>query len=204
MAQNTKLGQASAGASKEAPASRLAEAISKGARVGRDVELPRLGRAYCELVGARSAGAIDIAAMRAVQAQAEKEGLDVVADPTTLTMLIENERAVRSLAVAMRDPDDHSKQFGTAEEWGALDVRLVSACWEKYGDVEQEFDPFVATLTPEAKQMIDAALAKKNSMLLRSLGTATLVIYMLSMAEQQQISPTPKSESGAPSSEPST
>lgn len=195
MAPTSKLGKLQqAGDSKESPASRLSQAIANGAIVGKPVTLPRLGDVYVQLVADSKANAINIAALKALQ----NEGIEQL-DVNMFSLLIESERARRMLAVAVRDPDDHSQPFGTVEEWGALDTDLITACWHVYGDVAAELDPVVVELTPEQKQMITAAIAKKNSMVLRSFGTTALSSYMLSMDAPPAISAAPR----LPSSEPS-
>lgn len=181
----------------EAPsaASRLAQAIAGGAVRGRLVELPILGAAYIELVGAAKANAIDVAAVRVLQA----EGVD--ADASMAALLLEGERALRTLAVAVRDPDDHAQPYGTLAEWGALDPSLVTACWHVYSDVSEELDPGVQPLTPAQITTIGAAVAKKNFALLRSFGTNALASYLLSTAEQPATSPTPTLPPGPSSPE---
>ncbi len=176
-------------------ASALARAIKNGAQRGRDVELPGLGRAFCQLVGQRDAERIDIEVLRML---AEHElSLDVVT-----VNRAESAKATRYLAVSMRDPDDHAKPFGSLEEWQELDEYIITAAWHAYGDVAEQLDPMTSDgITQQDMQTIRAAIAGKDWTLLRSFGVNTLSSYLLSTAEQQPIAPTQSATSGPSPSE---
>jgi hypothetical protein len=172
-------------------ATRLGKVIANGALAGDYVDLPRFGRAWCQLSGSRALQDVDIAALTSLS--------DRLGDRTAgsfLGNLLEFERAMRVLPIVMRDPDDHSQPFGTHDEWESVDPDVLNACWHAYGDVKDRLDPVDQPLTPADAATISAALAKKNSMLLRSFGTPKLVAWLLSMADQLATSPTPSVGSG--------
>jgi hypothetical protein len=190
----TRLGRigAKAGeAGKVSPASRLVQAIESGAKRGMLVELPVLGRAWVELIGSREAQSVDIAALTDLSSK-----MGSTFESGFVGTMLEFERALRILPEAVRDPDDHSKPFGTEEEWGDLDPDLVNAAWHAYGDVREALDPLDALITPAERDVISAAIAKKNSTLLRSFGAAKLSLYLLSMDAQPSTSPTPNAGVG--------
>lgn len=164
-------------------ASRLKLAIMQGASSGDYVELPTLGRAWCQLAGSRASQDVDVAALTSLA-----ESLGDKTAGTFLGNLLEMERAMRILPLVMRDPDDHSKPFGTHEEWESISGDLLNACWFVYSDVREKLDPVTQPMTKADRAMIVAALEKKSPMLLRSFGTAKLVDFMLSMAEQPSTS----------------
>lgn len=187
----TALGRKIAGDAKSTAASRLSAFVADGARAGMEVELPKLGRAYIELIGSRVAQNIDQSAIKSLHAELG----DSVAGSFVGGML-EFERAIRTLAEAVRDPDDHSKPFGTRGEWESLDAGAVNACWHVYGDVVEQLDPIDAPVTADELRTIRAAVEKKSPMLLRSFGVAKLSRYLLTTAEQLSASPTPSAGSG--------
>lgn len=179
-------------------ASALARAIRNGAQRGRDVEIPGLGRAFCQLVGQREAERVDLEVLELLREH------DLALDVLTANRA-ESAKAVRTLAVAMRDPDDHAQPFGSLEEWQDLDEHLINAAWHTYGDVNELLDPMTADhVAPEHVVQIRDAVAKKDLTLLRSFGVHTLSSYLLFTAEQQPISPTQSATSGPSSLEPST
>lgn len=168
------------------PTTRLA-AIAAGGR-GEDLELPGLGPAHIELIGAREMSIIEAAVVR--------DMAELGLEQTTLnTGHYELARAVRTLASAVRDRDDHSKPFGTIDEWSALDPDRVAACWTTYGDVRERLDPMAHPLTEDEALMIDHALKKKDVTLLRSFGVARLSAWLVSTGAPQQTSPPPSSSS---------
>lgn len=139
------------------------------------VEIPRLGAAWIVLAGHADVQRIESETMTEMR----RLGIDLNA-LTALTY--EAERAVRTLAVAVRDPDDATVAFGTLTEWQALDIDIINAAWQVYGDVRERLNPLEIPLTEAERAMMAAAIAKKNSMLLRNFGIAKLALYLATTA----------------------
>lgn len=111
----------------------------------------------------------------------------------------ESERAVRTLAEAVRQADDPSKALGTLEEWQQVDLDTVALLWLAYGDLRERQDPVSAPLTKAEHDTITTAIEKKNAPLLRSCGARALATWLLSTDGQPATSPSPSSGSSASS-----
>lgn len=154
---------------------------------GEAVQLPLIGAAWIELLGAWASNAVESEVARAIAA------LELTS-ATREAMQAELERAVRTLARTVRDPEDHAKPLGTVDEWGALDPDVVSACWQTYGDVRERLDPLASIdLTPDERLAVQVAIKKKDANLLRSFGIAKLSAYLLSTDVPPPSSPEPSS-----------
>ena len=178
----------------EPSGSRLGKFLATGLR-GELVALPALGPAYVQLAGHDAMNDIEGATFR------EMEGL-ALAPNAWSGGTYDRERARRTLAFAVRDPDYHDQAFGTVEEWGLVDEDLVTACYVVYGDVRYRLDPMGSdTLTDEDMRAISDALEKKNPMALRLFGVAKLSLFMLSTASLRASSRTHPSTDGPSSPE---
>lgn len=172
--------------------SRLAAVVAGGH--GEDVDLPGLGPAFIELIGARE--------MTTIEAAVVRDMAELGLEQTTLTITqYELARATRTLAIAVRDRDDHSQPFGTLDEWGGLDPDRVGACWSVYGDVRERLDPLAHPLTEEEAMVIDRALKKKDATLLRSFGVAKLCAWLVTTGAPPSTSPQASSGSSDSPSE---
>lgn len=181
-----KMAETKAGA--QAP-TLLSRAFSGGRR-GEFVTLPVLGKAWIELAGHETVNEIE----GAVFAEMKRLGLEFSV-ATALTF--EAERAARTLAATVRDPDDHAKAFGTVEEWSRIDSDLINACNLVYGDVRDRLDPLGdQSISSDDTAIFLHALEKKSPIMLRSFGVAKLVRLLLSGAVQPATSPTAPSSSG--------
>jgi hypothetical protein len=188
----SKLGElvARGGAAAPPAASRLAAAIA-GRQVFADVEVRGL-RGKLRLVGAGRT--LDIEGE--VAAAMAKRGLE----PTVLTQGdYETERALRTLADAVRDPDDVTKPLGAVEDWAALDVDAVAELWRAYGDLREQNDPASQPLTAEDDAAIRACLEKKSALALRCFGVRRLATWLVTTGAPPPSSPTPSASSGASS-----
>lgn len=192
---STRLGQKltgklvpSAGATSEPTA--LGRRLSTAGRRGEEVTLPDpLGRVFIEMIGDRAWLELEVA----VDAEMARLGvgpLSVVNAPKW-----ESERARRALSMSCRDPDDHSKPFGTLEEWGVLDSTILNLAWTAWSDVRERLDPMAVPLTEDVALAVQAAVKKKDVPLLRTFGVATLSLWLASMADQLSTSPSPSSPS---------
>lgn len=190
----TKLGQkiAAGGATQPAAgvsATALGRRLANGRR-GETVDIPGLGPAYIELVGAVRWEELELEGLLALKAR----GLEL---ELRTAEVFELSKARRTLAEAVRDPDDHSAPFGTLAEWGALDPLAINAAWQAYGDIRERLDPQSTPLTDEERLAIDLAVKKKDVELLRSYGVARLSAWLVTTGGPQSTSPTPSSSSSA-------
>jgi hypothetical protein len=171
------------------PATLFAKARAASPR-GEFVTLPLFGRAWIELAGEAVVNEIEGAVF------AEMKRLDLPLNAFN-ALTYESHRTVRTLAWAVRDPDNIAERFGTLDEWLALDIDGVNACGIVYADVRERLDPIGApTLTSEDVDGIRLAIEKKNPMALRSYGVAKLSLYLVTGAAQPASSPPPLSSSG--------
>lgn len=188
----TKLGGIQArGTAKTESDTALGRFRAAGTR-GEFTTLPLLGRVWIELAAHDALNEIE------GETFATMKALDLA--PSGFTGLAyDRERLARTLARAVRDPDDpkHEKPFGSVDEWMKLDEDLIVACANCYADSRARLDPVGEdTLTAEDMQGIAAALQKKSAMGLRFFGVAKLALYMLTTASPPATSPTLPSSSG--------
>lgn len=162
-------------------------------RRGETRDLPFFGLVRVELLGAVESNEVEVAVYGAL---AGKLDLDVATADR-----FELERAWRTLAIAFRDPDDHSRPFGAIETWSKLDAKAINAGWQAYGDVAERLDPLEEQLSDGEKLVIESALKKKDAHLLRSFGVAKLSAFFASTDVQLSISRSPSSSSSASASE---
>lgn len=174
----TKLGNkldSKAAPSESVQLSMLGAALSSGTiSKGIERDIAPLGRVHVALVGMRDAQRIEAECVAAC------ERLNISQDSVAFTHAFEAEKALRWLSLALRDPDDPSKPYGSLEEWERVDVDAITQLWLAYGDVRDMLQPEVIELDAATSATIGAAIAQKKSALLRSFGTHILVSYMLS------------------------
>lgn len=183
-------------AAKAAPAPAKPETILARARAasprGEYVEMPILGRVWVELAGELVVDEIEgevFAAMAAL-------GLQPV--PTNM-LTYDSRRTALTLAWAVRDPDsaDHAVRAGTAQQWLEVDIDLLSACGQVYGDVRERLNPVgSSSLTDEEYEQIRLAHEKKNAAMLRTFGLASLSNYLATTDAPPASSPTPPPSPG--------
>ena len=175
----------------EAPvrSTRLAAAVAGGPLSRELIEIPRLGPAWIVLAGHSTVQRIE----GETYAEMEKLGIGLSA-LTALTY--EAERAVRTLAEAVRDPDDVALAFGTLVEWQGLDSDTIAGAWFVYGDVRERLDPMVGAISDEDLKAIRQAVSKKNLIQLRSFGVSKLAASMITTGDPPSNSPSPKSTPG--------
>ena len=181
----------------KASATKLSAARGNAAR-GEDVTLPIFGSVYAEIIGHTKSNKVEADTL---------EAMTKARIPLTggFAWSVDLERKARTLAFAIRDPDDHSKPFGDVDEWLDLDDDIIMACSLVYDDVRNRLDPLGApTLTKERAAEIMDAFQKKSRTLLLSFGIAELSAWLLSGDVQLLISPTPSSSSTEPSPASST
>ena len=182
----------SAAAAQAKPVSLLAQRRAQVPR-GEFVEMPLVGRVWVELVGESAVDEIEGATLAAMKS----EGLD----PIQMNMLsYDSCRTALTLAWAVRNPDNKDERVGTSEEWRTVDIDVILACGLIYNDVRERLSPVaMGALTTDQIDEIRLAIEKKNAMRLRSVGVVALSLYLLSMADRPETSPTTRSSSSGSS-----
>lgn len=191
MVTPTRLGSKLAAGATPLPAATSVSALGKRAAVaGRrseTVDLPELGRIRFELPGALAFIEIESEVLAALRAR----GLDLSIGTAGTAEL---DKAIRTLAVACRDPETGAP-FGTLAEWGDLPVDVVNVAWQAYGDVRERLDPMSLPLSEEERIEIDLAVKKKDARLLRTYGVVRLSAWLATTADPPSTSPSPSSSS---------
>lgn len=150
-----------------------------GARVHIDVTIPRTtvrGRMRLCTRSERSA----------IHAETRAHFVSIGA-PVTAASLVEPdvmsehlaERAVRHLAVAVRDPKDEAKSLHDLAWWRDLDDDQIGALWVTYNDHAAKLDPIGQNteLTVEEVGQLRAAAGKGDVDSLMSFGSHKLAIF---------------------------
>lgn len=157
-------------------------------RVHREITIPRTSVRGAMRLLSRS----EVASVRA----ACRDALSALATGPALEGFREwhEELAVRTLAVAVRDPDDNAEPLASLSDWQECDDEQIGAVWEWYQDLEAELDPLGADggLTSADVDVMLAAAKKKGGALLMSFGSRKLAAFAITLAEQLSSSPTPK------------
>lgn len=171
------------------PGSALAKILAGSVR-GEHVTLPVVGRAWIELAGHETVNEIE------GDTYNEMRRLGFELAPSTAETFAA-ERAMRTLAACVRDPDDRTKPLGSVEDWCKVDSDLINACYLAYADVRDRLDPIGApSLNEETAHLIELAIKKKQASTLRAFGVATLANYLLTTGDRPAISQSPPSSSG--------
>lgn len=194
----TKLGKIVAAAAKAKAAEAEPETALARFRIaterGEYTEIPMLGRVWMQLVPHDDVNRIDSdtwAEMRALDLHPLGSGANALAFDT--------EKAVRTLARAVRDADDptHATPFGTTEQWSGLDEDLITAAWVAYVDTRQRLNPLAdVTISDDDVAVIRAAIEKKRPTALPGFGAAKLWLYLLTTASPPATSTTSESSPG--------
>lgn len=157
-------------------------------RRGEEVDLPVVGRVWLELPGAIRWSELEAAAHKATRELGHTEAIPYA-------YAYEAQVAVRALADATRELDDHDVKVGTLEEWGGLDNAVINACWHAFGDVRERLDPVAAPLSADDTHAIAAAVKKNDAASLRAFGVVKLSVWLASTDVPPSTSPRPSSPS---------
>ena len=105
------------------------------------------------------------------------------------------ELALRTLAAALRDPEDSSEPLASIEEWRECDDDQIDAMWEQYESHRAKVDPLGAnvSLTTDDVAQITAAAKKGDASLLMAFGLRRLALYVTTTACPPASSTTPES-----------
>lgn len=105
------------------------------------------------------------------------------------------ELAVRTLAIAVRNPADVTKPLDDADAWAELlDDEQIGALFDEYEDMRVRLDPLAhpVMLSDAEIAQLEAAVKKKDEDLLRSFGLRKLSSFTASLADRLATLPTPK------------
>lgn len=149
-----------------------------GARVHVDVTVPRTSvRGRMRLLSRAENQAVD------AEARVHLRSLGYPVDnPSLLPTYAEwhNEIAARTLAIAVRDPADVSRELAPLTEWLECEDDQIAALWREYQDLEERLDPLrgegVHVSEAEALAIREAA-KKKDVVLLMSYGSQKLAHF---------------------------
>jgi hypothetical protein len=95
------------------------------------------------------------------------------------------EIAVRTLAVAVRNPHDLDNSLATLEAWSQCDEGQIDPLWQRYKDLQESLDPLGRERMDEAEYLaIKDAAKKKDPILLMSFGSSKLAAFAISTVDQ--------------------
>jgi hypothetical protein len=106
------------------------------------------------------------------------------------------ELAIRTLAIAVRDPVDPKLALDDVQAWrDLLDDEQIGAVYHQYEDLRVQLDPLgeAVALTEEEFRAIEAAVKKKDASLLMRFGLRKLALFATTLGEPPASSPTPTS-----------
>jgi hypothetical protein len=164
-----------------AAASRLGLVLSGGsAFTFRDITVPGVGAAKIRMLSRTEEASVDLEMARWMRVLQRDEGITETVLSSIGGMPMSSERATRVVAIAVRDPDDPSRPFGSLDEWRQLSDVQIGAAFDAYEDLVEELDPLGRGLTEVEIEGIRDAVAKKNSTLLLAYGSRRLALYLSS------------------------
>lgn len=95
------------------------------------------------------------------------------------------EMAVRTLAVAVRNPHDLDDTLATLEAWSQCDEGQIDPLWQRYKDLQESLDPLGRERMDEAEYLaMQDAAKKKDVSLLMSYGSSKLAAFAISTVGQ--------------------
>ncbi|MDQ3153629.1 MAG: hypothetical protein M3R63_18585 [Actinomycetota bacterium] len=192
---------------RSAPASATADAVEAslgavlaGARVYAPVVVPRVGVAgKLRLLTRGEERALDLELARWVASAAVEERYLMIAGGLTVS----SERAVRTLAVAIRKQGPgETEPLAALEDWDEADDSQLGELYRAYEDLRVLLDPEGMELSTAEHAAIRDAVKKKDSTLLLAFGSKRLSAWLCSTADQPATSATPKSPSSSISDDP--
>jgi hypothetical protein len=189
----TPLAKRAAGQSAPVPKTPAAIVLERGPRAEL-LDVPGLGPMWMTLPGVGFWEDLEFEMARFVRQQ----GLELAQVPSEALQLFKTRRI---LAHAARDPENHSKPFGTLEEWRDIDAGLAESAMAAFADMRERLTPLDVDISAEHRALIMAAVKKKERTILRSFGQATLVTWLLTTEFPPETSPTTRSSDGDSSPE---
>ncbi len=193
----SKLSQILNPTSAAAPPSRILPRVLSAGRRGELVELPGIGKAWLELLGA----VVDQDVYAEAVAAMATRGLQLTVLTGERFLL---ELAYRTLARAARDPDDQTTPLGSVDDWGMVDSARLNAAWHVFDDVRERLDPVASALSDDDRAAIAFAVKKKDAMLLRTYGTVKLSGWLAStdVLPSTSLPPSSPSSVSSPATDP--
>lgn len=107
--------------------------------------------------------------------------------PPPLRAELDAQEAVRTVALAVRDPADQEKPLATLEEWGQADDGQVGDVYRRYLDMVAESDPFHGDLDAGVRAEITEAVKKKDATRLLAFGAKPLTAFLLGQESPPEI-----------------
>lgn len=157
-----------------------------GARVHVDVTIPRSGvRGRMRLISRAEKFAVE------AETRGALEGAGFPVDASAFGALgagdqWQYERAVRILAIAVRDPANEALALAPLDDWRGLDDDQIAALWQDYQDLEARLDPLgseLVALTDAEVAAFVAAAKKKDVAILMSYGSRKLASFIATSAD---------------------
>lgn len=107
--------------------------------------------------------------------------------PLEVTTEWHEEIATRTVAVAMRSPDNVDDTIATLQAWNTCDEGQIDYVWQAYKDLLDKLDPLdeESRISDEDYRAILAAAKKKDPTTLRSYGCSMLAGFAISTVERQ-------------------
>jgi hypothetical protein len=157
---------------------------------GAFVEMAFLGNVWVEMPGDMVVAEIEGAVLSQMEA--------LKLPPTAFNAAAYGSRRLAlTLAWSVRHPNRIDERAGSAADWCALDVDMLSVCGLVYNDVRERLSPLSSdALTADEIDAIRLGIEKKNRALLLSCGVVALSNWLLTGAVQPASSPTTQSSIG--------
>jgi hypothetical protein len=176
---------AAAAAAKDAAVAEQAEDIVAAALAGvawRDVIVPRTSiRGRMRLLNRAEKAQVRMDVRRDL---VERHGITPSPGWETLPEWRE-ERVLRVVTTAVRDPADPGRQLADVDWWATLDDGQLDALWDAYQDLEAQADPLGPNAPPLSEKEVAAMLAaakKGDADLLMSYGSRKQALFEISLA----------------------
>lgn len=187
MIGNRLKGARSAAAARESVAKPPAGVLGSAERPGVAIVIPRTHIAAWMTLVRRGATSMIRSDVRKHFLELGYSPADLLAMGGDLVHDYNAEIAVRTLAIAIRTPEDHAKPLDTLQAWrDELDDEQISSLWVEYQSLVERLDPIGADveLAPEELAQLEAAAKKKDAAVLISFGLRKLARFAISSGER--------------------
>lgn len=98
-----------------------------------------------------------------------------------------NENALRTIQIAIRNPDDETEPLADVDEWQECDDDQITALWVEYQSLRDRHDPLGESapgLTQEELDALTTAVKKKDRTVLMSFGSRRLADFAITLANR--------------------
>jgi hypothetical protein len=104
--------------------------------------------------------------------------------PPESRLELSSQEAVRTVAIAVRDPADPSRPLASLNDWRQADDGQIGAVYQQYLDLVDRTDVFRDHLATDERAEIEDAVRKKDVARLLSCGARKLTAWLLTSASQ--------------------